>query len=303
MSSTEVGWVGFPSPAKLNLFLHIVGRREDGYHLLQTVFQLLDWGDEVDLRVRDDDQICRSSDLPGVPAEQDLVVRAARQLQTVARQSSRGGGRMLGADIRVRKRIPMGGGLGGGSSNAATVLVGLNALWGLGLSFDELAELGLRLGADVPVFVHGASAWADGVGERLTPVVLGDRWYLLVNPGVAVPTAALFQAPELTRDSPITTISGFLSGSVVGNAFQPVLAARNKAVAQTLEALAPYGTPQLSGTGACCFVAFADETSAQAALRDWLLRFDAQTGSVVVARGVDVSPLRACVQGWGVAKR
>ena len=303
MSSTEVGWVGFPSPAKLNLFLHIVGRREDGYHLLQTVFQLLDWGDDVDLRVRDDDQICRSSDLPGVSAEQDLVVRAARQLQTVARQSSRGGGRMLGADIRVRKRIPMGGGLGGGSSNAATVLVGLNALWGLGLSFDELAELGLRLGADVPVFVHGASAWAEGVGERLTPVALGDRWYLLVNPGVAVPTAALFQAPELTRDSPITTISGFLSGSVVGNAFQPVLAARNKAVAQTLEALAAYGTPQLSGTGACCFVAFADETSAQAALRDWLLRFDAQAESVFVARGVDVSPLRACVQGWGVAKR
>lgn len=303
MSSTEVGWVGFPSPAKLNLFLHIVGRREDGYHLLQTVFQLLDWGDEVDLRVRDDDQICRSSDLPGVPAEQDLVVRAARQLQTVARESSGGGGRMLGADIRVRKRIPMGGGLGGGSSNAATVLVGLNALWGLGLSFDELAEIGLRLGADVPVFVHGASAWAEGVGERLTPVVLGDRWYLLVNPGVAVPTAALFQAPELTRDSPITTISGFLSGSVVGNAFQPVLAARNKAVAQTLEALAAYGTPHLSGTGACCFVAFADETSAQAALRDWLLRFDAQAESVVVAHGVDVSPLRECVQGWGVAKR
>ena len=214
-------WTTWPAPAKLNLFLHIVGRREDGYHLLQTLFQLLDWSDVVRLRVRADGAVVRESAVPGVPVESDLCLRAARALQQRASCP-------LGVEIALDKRLPIGGGLGGGSSDAATVLVALNALWNTGLSLDELAAVAGTLGADVPVFVRGRTAWAEGIGEILTPLDLPERDFVIIDPGVVVATAALFQAPELTRNSPPLTISGYLSASGAGahNAFEPVVRAR-----------------------------------------------------------------------------
>ena len=253
------GWSAWPAPAKLNLFLRITGRREDGYHSLQTVFRLLDWGDVVRLRVRGDGAIARHGPPPeGVPEAADLLLRAARLLREAT-------GTGQGADVAVAKNIPMGGGFGGGSSDAATVLVGLNALWETGLDTGELAALGLRLGADVPVFVRGHSAWAEGVGERLTPLDLPPAWYLLVDPGIRVATAELFQAPELTRNAAPATISDFLSGAPLGNAFEPVLRRREPAVEAAFAALARVGTPRLTGTGSGCFVEFASRDAAEAA--------------------------------------
>ena len=199
----------WPAPAKLNLFLRVTGRRPDGYHSLQTVFQFLDLADEVELGVRGDGAVHRVSSLPGVPPEEDLVVRAARLLQAET-------GTGLGVDLVVRKRIPAGGGLGGGSSDAATTLVALDRLWGLGLGVDRLAALGLRLGADVPVFVRGHAAWAEGVGEVLEPVALDEPWYLVVDPGCAVSTAAVFADPQLTRDSPLLKIRGLFHAAEDG---------------------------------------------------------------------------------------
>lgn len=259
------GWSSWPAPAKLNLFLRIVGRRPDGYHELQSVFRLLDWGDTLRLRVRDDGRILRHGpSVPGVEAADDLVVRAAKLLQTTANVA-------LGADIAVEKRIPAGGGLGGGSSDAATVLRVLDRLWGCGLGVDALADLGLRLGADVPVFVRGRNAWAEGLGERLTPLDLPPAWYLLVAPGVHAATAALFQASELTRNAPAATISDFVSdpflqGQALGNAFEPVLRRREPAVEAVFEGLRSVGTPRLTGSGSVCFVEFADRGSAERAL-------------------------------------
>lgn len=259
------GWSSWPAPAKLNLFLRIVGRRPDGYHELQSVFRLLDWGDTLRLRVRDDGRIVRHGpSVPGVEAADDLTVRAAKLLQTTANVA-------LGADIAVEKRIPAGGGLGGGSSDAATVLRALDRLWGCGLGVDALADLGLRLGADVPVFVRGRNAWAEGLGERLTPLELPPAWYLLVAPGVHAATAALFQAPELTRNAPAATISDFVSdpflqGQALGNAFEPVLRRREPAVEAAFEGLRSVGTPRLTGSGSVCFVEFADRGSAERAL-------------------------------------
>lgn len=282
-------WTAWPAPAKLNLFLRIVGRRGDGYHLLQTAFRLLDWGDTIRLRVRGDGAIVRhGASLPGVAAADDLAVRAARLLQTEANVA-------LGADIVVEKRIPAGGGFGGGSSDAATVLVALDALWGCGLGRDRLAGLGLRLGADVPVFVRGDNAWAEGVGERLAPLALPPAWYLLVDPGVHAPTAALFAAPELTRDAPPATISDFVSGVPLGNAFEPVLRAREPAVEAAFAALAQVGSPRLTGSGSGCFVEFATREAAEAALaalppglRAW------------VAAGAARSPLRDALEAMVV---
>lgn len=259
------GWSSWPAPAKLNLFLRIVGRRPDGYHELQSVFRLLDWGDTLRLRVRDDGRILRHGpSVPGVEAADDLVVRAAKLLQTTANVA-------LGADIAVEKRIPAGGGLGGGSSDAATVLRVLDRLWGCGLGVDALADLGLCLGADVPVFVRGRNAWAEGLGERLTPLDLPPAWYLLVAPGVHAATAALFQASELTRNAPAATISDFVSdpflqGQALGNAFEPVLRRREPAVEAVFEGLRSVGTPRLTGSGSVCFVEFADRGSAERAL-------------------------------------
>ena len=282
----------WPAPAKLNLFLHITHRFSDGYHALQTVFQLIDRCDRIGLVPRADGRIERATALAQVTADQDLTVRAARALQ-------RATGVALGADIHLVKQIPLGGGLGGGSSDAATVLLALNTLWGTGLGPEELARIGLALGADVPVFIHGASAWAEGRGERLTGLELPERWYLVVHPGVAVSTAEVFQAPELTRNSPLITIRDFsLDG--LGNVCEPVVRARYPAVDQALEWLSgqpgAFGRPlqaHMSGTGSCVFAAFdAPEQAERVASRvpdRW---------SCFVARGLNRSPLHEQLQRW-----
>lgn len=279
------GWRAFPAPAKLNLFLAINGRRPDGYHALQTVFQLLDWGDTVWLRPRQDGAIER----PGSPdyaptADRDLTVRAAKMLKKEAQIAE-------GTDIFVEKQIPVGGGFGGGSSNAATVLVALDRLWGLGLGVDRLAALGLSLGADVPVFVHGRSSWAEGVGDALSPIVLGERHYLLADSGVSVPTAELFQAHDLKRDAFPATIDDFFSGAAHGNAFEPVLRQRAPLVSRLLDRLGAFGEARLTGTGGGCFVELPSLAEAEAAQRllaaeGWVCR---------VCAGVDRSPLWAAL--------
>lgn len=278
--SLEDGWSEWPAPAKLNLFLRITGRRSDGYHTLQTVFRLLDWGDRVYLRPRRDGRIARTGGgAVGVAEADDLLIRAAKLLQSEL-------GCDQGVDIGIEKNIPMGAGLGGGSSDAASVLVALSQLWGAGLGVERLAALGLTLGADVPVFVRGHNAWAEGVGEQLTPVALPPAWYVLVNPGVHAATAALFQSPDLTRDAKPATIEGFLSGKVLDNAFEPVLRCRESAVEAVFVALSRIGLPRLTGSGSTCFVEFAEREAAQqalaalpASLQAWLVR------------GVDRSPL------------
>jgi 4-diphosphocytidyl-2-C-methyl-D-erythritol kinase len=257
--SVEGEWRDWPAPAKLNLFLRITGRRPDGLHDLQTVFRLLDWGDRVGIRVRDDGLIQRvGGDTAHIPEHEDLLVRAAKALQSAS-------GSELGADLRVAKEIPEGGGFGGGSSNAATVLRVLDRLWGTALGEERLAELGLGLGADVPVFIHGRNAWAEGVGENLWPIDLPPAWYLLVDPGVHVPTRELFQAPELTRDAAPATIADFASGTVFGNAFEPVLRRRQPRVDAVLTELSRHGQACLTGTGGGCFVGFGSASQAQEA--------------------------------------
>ncbi|MEO6365617.1 MAG: 4-(cytidine 5'-diphospho)-2-C-methyl-D-erythritol kinase [Luteimonas sp.] len=346
MSEGGDRWSVWPAPAKLNLFLRITGRRADGYHTLQTVFRLLDWGDSVRLRVRCDGCIGRAADDCGVASDHppnrmersssgielssthipqpyseiersslgdcgpdltrrplrpgagsssgvhprldthttisegdDLSIKAAKLLQSAANVRQ-------GADICVIKRIPVGGGFGGGSSDAATTLVALNALWGLGWPLGRLSELGQQLGADVPVFVMGQNAWAEGVGEQLTPIDLPRCWYVLVDPGVHASTAELFQAPELTRDSPPATISDFVSGVLLDNAFEPVVRRLESAVEAAFRAMSQIGRPRLTGSGSGCFVEFGDRESAQAGLaalppglRAW------------IAAGVSRSPL------------
>ena len=278
--AAEEGWSEWPAPAKLNLFLQITGRRQDGYHQLQTVFRILDWGDALHLRVREDGQIFRhGTSVEGMAEADDLAVRAARLLQSHVKIGQ-------GADISLEKRIPAGGGFGGGSSDAATVLVGLNHLWGLDLDVDRLATLGLELGADVPVFVHGENAWAEGVGEELTPIPLAPAWYVLADPGIHVPTKDLFQAPDLTRNAAPAKIADFVSGNLLGNAFEPVLRRREPAIEAAFATLSRIGTPRLTGSGSGCFVEFRDRASAEAALaglpeglRAW------------IAAGADRSPL------------
>ena len=274
------GWSTWPAPAKLNLFLRIVGRRADGYHELQTVFQLLAWGDEVCLRVRDDGQILRQGgDTAEFEESEDLIVKAARALKQAT-------GSPLGADLFARKSIPAGGGFGGGSSDAATVLVALNQLWRTGLDPSALAVLGLALGADVPVFIFGRNAWAEGVGERLVPIELPPAWFVLVEPGVGAPTRELFQAPELTRDAAPATIADFVSGAALGNAFEPVLRRLHPAVDAALSALAQVGQACLTGSGSGCFVRFNSESEARQAHS----ALPASMKSRVVA-GVAQSPL------------
>ena len=281
------GWSAWPAPAKLNLSLRIVGRRADGYHLLQTVFRLLDWGDTVYLRVRDDGRIVRVAGPDNLPADDDLSVRAARALQAAS-------GCALGADIALDKRIPQGGGLGGGSSDAATVLRALNLLWGCALDEQCLARIGLALGADVPVFVHGRDALAEGVGEQLTPLVLPPAWYVVIWPGVAVPTAALFRAPELTRDAAPETIARLSCGAVCGNAFEPVVRSRYPAVAAALDWLGGSSAARLSGSGACIFAELADRASAERIARACPAPWKAW-----VAAGAERSPLLAALEDFG----
>ncbi|MGN6729527.1 MAG: 4-(cytidine 5'-diphospho)-2-C-methyl-D-erythritol kinase [Rhodanobacteraceae bacterium] len=278
------GWSTWPAPAKLNLFLRIVGRRADGYHLLQTVFRLLDWGDEIQLCVRDDGVIERVAGCGAINPEDDLAVRAARALQAAT-------GTRLGAEIKVDKHIPAGAGLGGGSSDAATALVALNALWKTGLPPERLAEIGLALGADVPVFVHGRTAWAEGVGEQLTPLELPPRWYVVLDPCVHVSTAELFQAPELTRNAASATIAGFTSGAIRDNGFEPVARARYREVAAALDWLGGWGVARLSGSGGAVFLECDDEASARGIAAHCPEEFTA-----MVARGVNVSPLETALE-------
>lgn len=270
----------WPAPAKLNLFLHITGRRPDGYHELQTVFQFLSLADELRFALREDGQILRHGGLPGLAETDDLVVRAARCLQETA-------GVRAGAEITVEKRIPAGAGLGGGSSDAACTLLVLNRLWGAGLSVDQLAGLGAELGADVPVFIHGQAAWAEGIGERLTPIPdLPESWYAVLVPPCQVPTGAMYQMPELTRNSPPLTIHGFLAGAGK-NVFEPVVRAHYPLVGEALDRLAEHGAARLSGTGAAVFAAFEHEHLARQAL------LDLPTGwQGFVTRGCNQSPLR-----------
>ena len=251
-SSVSAAW---PAPAKLNLFLHITGRRADGYHLLQTVFQFLDHGDSLDFRLRDDGRILRPEGPAEVPEGEDLAVRAATLLKTRT-------GVRPGVDIRLRKTLPLQAGLGGGSSDAATTLVALNRLWGTGLTGVDLAALGLELGADVPVFLGGRAAWAEGIGEKLEPLELPEPWYLVVEPPCRVTTREIFQAPELTRNSAPITIAGFRAGQG-RNDFEPVVRTRYPEVSQALDWLGAHAEARLTGSGSCVFAAFADEAEAR----------------------------------------
>jgi 4-diphosphocytidyl-2-C-methyl-D-erythritol kinase len=257
----------WPAPAKLNLCLHVTGRRADGYHELQTIFQPIDLQDELAFEVtaagvieRRDDARAKPGALAAIPSAEDLCVRAARALAALA--AERLARTVPGAIIRIRKRIPMGGGLGGGSSDAATTLLALNALWGLGFDRATLAAVGVKLGADVPVFVHGLAAVGEGVGERLTPVSPPDRWFLVIHPGVSVPTATVFQAPELTRNSPVLTIPALLA-SGGRNDCEPVVRERYPEVAEAIDWLARFAPARLTGTGSCIFASFDSAAAAE----------------------------------------
>lgn len=272
-----------PAPAKLNLMLHITGRRADGYHELQTLFQFLDYGDELSFRLREDGQIRLLTELPGVDHDSNLIVRAARLLQ-------RESGCALGADIQLTKRLPMGGGIGGGSSDAATTLVGLDHLWNTRLGEDRLAELGLNLGADVPVFVRGRAAFAEGVGERLQPVDLPEPWFLVIAPQVSVSTAEIFADPELTRNTPAITVRSLLAGGG-HNDCQPVVEKRYPEVHNALSLLNKFVQARMTGTGACVFGSFPNEGEA-----DKVRRQLPATLPSFVARGRNVSMLHRSLE-------
>jgi 4-diphosphocytidyl-2-C-methyl-D-erythritol kinase len=275
-----------PAPAKLNLFLHVTGRRADGYHLLQTLFRFIDLSDTLHFTLREDGEVRRVNALEGVPAEQDLCVRAARLLQKEC--SCR-----LGVDIRLEKRIPMGGGLGGGSSDAATTLLALNKLWNLGLSRERLMALGLTLGADVPVFIFGENAFAEGVGEELQVFTLPEAWYVVLFPPVHVPTAQIFSHPELTRDSISITIRALPIGQSLstvawlGNDLQQVVCKLYPEVANYLAILGKYAPAMMTGSGACVFAEFASQEDAQKVLQQL-----PQGMEGVVVQGLAQHPLR-----------
>ena len=281
------GWERrYPAPAKLNLFLHVVGRRSDGYHLLQSVFRLIDLGDALRFAPRTDGRIARAAPLAGVPEERDLCLRAARMLQEAS-------GASLGVEIAIEKRLPMGGGLGGGSSDAATVLLALNRLWRLEWPRERLQALGLELGADVPFFIHGRNAFVEGVGERLQALDLPPAWYLVVAPPASVPTAEIFAAPDLTRDTKAIKMADFSAGWGAGGLFgrndlEAVVCERYPAVARALAWLRQHAEARMTGSGACVFAPFAAEQDARAVLARMP---EGMTGWV--AQGLDEHPLRA----------
>jgi 4-diphosphocytidyl-2-C-methyl-D-erythritol kinase len=285
----EAPRLSLPAPAKLNRLLLITGRRADGYHELQTLFQFLDHGDTLDFTARDDGEIHLSPVIAGIPVEDNLVIRAARLLQAET-------GCRHGADIHLQKRLPLGGGLGGGSSNAATTLLGLDALWSLGLSQTRLAELGMRLGADVPVFVGGRASWAEGIGERLTPVELDTPWFVVIHPGVNVSTAAVFGAAELTRDSPPITMARALQGGASRwrNDCEPVVRRAYPEVTRALDWLGRRSHAMLTGTGACVFSSTEDEHQA-----DRLMEGVPAHWHAFKARGLNRSPLHMALYGSG----
>ena len=270
-----------PAPAKLNLMLRVVGRRADGYHLLQTVFQFIDRCDWITLRARNDGAIILNTPLAGVPADADLTIRAARLLRSEAQSIG------AGVEISIEKNLPMGGGLGGGSSDAATTLLGLNLLWDLGFGVSRLAEIGLQLGADVPVFIRGHAAWAEGVGEHLTPLAdLPEPWYVVIVPPCQVATGAIFTAPGLTRNNKAITIADFLAGQQENHCL-PVVAEMYPQVQEALDALGACAEDaKLTGTGACVFAAFAEERHA-----DQVAESLRQRWQVFVAKGANMSSL------------
>lgn len=278
----------WPAPAKLNLFLHITGRREDGYHLLQSVFQFLDYSDELQFDLRDDGQINRLTDVAGVAADDDLVIKAARLLQQTSATS-------LGVDIRLHKKLPMGGGVGGGSSDAATTLLALNHYWQLGYSLEQLAELGLSLGADVPVFIYGRAAFAEGVGEQLEAIELEQPWFLVVKPPVHVSTVEIFGDPQLTRNCPAIKICDLRAGTIqlddLSNVCEPIATRHYPEIAEVINWLKRYGKARMTGTGACVFVAFDEESKARLALEELPPQWQG-----FVARGLNQSPLHAKLQ-------
>ncbi|MCP3867972.1 MAG: 4-(cytidine 5'-diphospho)-2-C-methyl-D-erythritol kinase [Gammaproteobacteria bacterium] len=288
----------WPAPAKLNLMLRVVGRRPDGYHLLQTVFQFLDFGDRLRFRIRSDGLLRRLAQSSEIPHDQDLVIQAGNLLKDYT-------GTEQGADIHLDKNLPMGAGLGGGSSDAATVLVALNHLWNTGLSVDTLAELGLRLGADVPVFVRGEAAWGEGVGEELTPLDLPQPWFLVLVPECHVPTAQIFGDPHLTRDSPRIKIRDFLDGNLTNDCL-PVVARHFPQVREALDWLGSHSAPRLTGTGACVFAGFERRKDAFRVYEQVPERFHP-----ILAQGMSRSPLNTAEslavsvdnEYWGVAKR
>ncbi|MGK8709830.1 4-(cytidine 5'-diphospho)-2-C-methyl-D-erythritol kinase [Metapseudomonas otitidis] len=272
-----------PAPAKLNLMLHILGRRPDGYHELQTLFQFLDHGDELGFSLREDGEIHLHTEVPGVPHDSNLIVRAARSLQQAS-------GTRLGADIWLDKRLPMGGGIGGGSSDAATTLLGLDHLWQTHLGEERLAELGLALGADVPVFVRGRAAFAEGVGERLQPVTLEEPWFLVAVPQVFVSTAEVFTDPELTRNSAPINLRSLLEGGS-RNDCQPVVEKRYPEVRNALMWLNKFTSARLTGTGACVFGSFPNRDDA-----DKVARQLPATLPSFVAKGSNISMLHRSLE-------
>ena len=280
MTAARDAW---PAPAKLNLFLHITGRRDDGYHLLQSVFQFLDYGDELSFCLRDDGEIRRRSDNSGIRPEDDLSLRAAMALQQAS-------GVRRGVDIDIHKKLPLGGGVGGGSSDAATTLVALNYLWKAGLSLQQLADIGLTLGADVPVFVKGEAAFAEGVGEKLSPIQLPEPWYLVVKPPVHVSTSEIFNDPQLTRNCQAITICDLQASAAaideLSNVCEPIAKQHYPDIAHLIDYLKRYGHARMTGTGACVFVAFDNEIEARQALTELPKKY---TG--FVAKAKNVSPL------------
>ena len=259
MSAMRLPGPDHEAPAKLNLFLHVVGQRADGYHLLQSAFALIDRVDRLRFRVRADGEIRRVSDLAGVAPEDDLVVRAARALKVAS-------GTPLGADIEVEKSIPMGAGLGGGSSDAATTLIALDRLWDTRLEARALSALGLALGADVPFFLFGRNAWVEGIGERLAPIDLPPRWYVVLVPPVAVPTREIFASPELTRNTEALKMADFSAFEGWRNDLEPVVVSRYPQVALHLEWLGRHGKARLTGSGSCVFAGFDDRATAESVM-------------------------------------
>ncbi|MFT6101875.1 MAG: 4-diphosphocytidyl-2-C-methyl-D-erythritol kinase [Granulosicoccus sp.] len=271
-----------PSPAKLNLFLHITGRREDGYHNLQTVFQLINYGDELNVSLRDDSQFRLHHDMLGLPSNDNLIIKAAKLLSEYCQKHSKP---TRGANISLTKRLPIGGGLGGGSSNAATTLLALNHLWGANLSTDELSTLGLTLGADVPVFVRGHSAWGEGIGEKLLSIELPESWYLVIKPDCHVATAKIFSNQELTRDTAAITVATFFEQGGL-NDCENVVCQHYPEVKKALQWLNKHGDARLTGTGACVFARFANQQKAQAVLNNTPTEW-----KCFIAAGINHSPL------------
>jgi 4-diphosphocytidyl-2-C-methyl-D-erythritol kinase len=261
-SQTESSWLKVPSPAKLNLMLHITGQREDGYHELQTIFQFVDYGDELSFQLRGDNQITLSPEIEGVNFEDNLIIKAARALQNHETAANKN----CGVNIQLKKVLPMGGGLGGGSSNAATTLLALNILWKLGLSLSELAEIGLSLGADVPVFIKGQACWAEGVGEKITPLpYLPENWFVIACPNAHSNTKEIFSHKRLTRNSEILNMRHALEGqaaNTVRNDCQLVASELNPEIGKTLNLLNKFGSAKMTGTGACVFLSVASESKA-----------------------------------------